>query len=82
MPPILRYLATVRRANSIPIGTASCGDVVSIVDEQGRPVPEGEMGELYVDGPTVMLGYWEGGRRTPANAWWLTPATRFAKAYK
>jgi len=54
-------------ANTIPIGTASCGDVVSIVDEQGRPVPEGEVGELFVDGPTVMLGYWEGGRRTPAR---------------
>jgi clorobiocin biosynthesis protein CloN4 len=54
-------------ANSIPIGHASCGDVISIVDSEGRPVPQGEMGELFVDGPTVMLGYWDSGRRAPAK---------------
>lgn len=54
-------------ATAIPIGHASCGDVVSIVDAEGRPVLDGEVGELLVDGPTVMLGYWDGGRRTPAR---------------
>lgn len=54
-------------ALAIPIGQASCGDVIAVVDEQGRPVPEGEVGELLVDGPTVMLGYWDSGRRTPAR---------------
>jgi amino acid adenylation domain-containing protein len=54
-------------AAAIPIGQASCGDVISIVDGEGQAVPEGEVGELYVDGPTVMLGYWDGGRRTPAR---------------
>ena len=54
-------------ATAIPIGSASCGDVITIVDEAGKPVPEGEVGELLVDGPTVMLGYWDGGRRTPAK---------------
>jgi len=54
-------------ATAIPIGHASCGDVVTIVDEAGRPVPDGEVGELLVDGPTVMLGYWDSGRRTPAK---------------
>lgn len=54
-------------ATAIPIGRASCGDIVSILDPQGRPVPDGDVGELFVDGPTVMRGYWDGGRRTPAQ---------------
>lgn len=52
---------------AIPIGQASCGDVATIVDEAGKPVPDGEVGELFIEGPTVMLGYWDSGRRTPAK---------------
>jgi amino acid adenylation domain-containing protein len=54
-------------AAAIPIGRASCGDDTFILDEQGRPVPDGEVGELFVEGPTVMLGYWDNGSRTPAR---------------
>ena len=54
-------------ALAIPIGVPSCGDAIAIVDEQGRQVLDGEVGELLVEGPTVMLGYWDGGRRTPAK---------------
>jgi len=53
-------------ATAIPIGHASCGDVATVVDPEGRPVPDGEVGELFIEGPTVMLGYWNGGQRTPA----------------
>lgn len=59
-PPALNEAA-------IPIGHATCGDTFSILDPQGRAVADGEVGELFVDGPTVMLGYWDGGRRTPAR---------------
>jgi len=51
--------------SAIPIGRASCGDSIALLDPNGRPVAEGEIGELFVSGPTVMLGYWDGGRRTP-----------------
>jgi clorobiocin biosynthesis protein CloN4 len=45
---------------SIPVGRASCGDDIWILNEQGEPAADGEVGELFVDGPTVMLGYWGG----------------------
>jgi amino acid adenylation domain-containing protein len=46
--------------NSIPIGRVSCGDEIWIMNDRGTPVADGEVGELFVDGPTVMLGYWGG----------------------
>ncbi|MEZ4293442.1 MAG: amino acid adenylation domain-containing protein [Polyangiaceae bacterium] len=42
----------------ISIGRAVCGDRVWARGEDGAEVPEGEVGELVVEGPTVMLGYW------------------------
>jgi amino acid adenylation domain-containing protein len=54
-------------AAEIPIGRRACGDVLYVVNPAGIPVREGEVGELLVDGPTVMLGYWDAGRRTPAR---------------
>ena len=41
--------------------------MATVVDPDGKPVAEGEVGELFIEGPTVMLGYWDGGRRTPAK---------------
>ena len=52
--------------SAIPIGHAVCADICTVLDPDGRPVAAGEVGELFVDGPTVMLGYWDAGRRTPA----------------
>ncbi len=54
-------------APAIPIGRPSCGDDAFILDADGKDVAAGEIGELFVEGPTVMLGYWDGGRRTPAR---------------
>ena len=66
-PPVPVPAVPAPEATAIPIGRPSCGDTVAILGEDGRPVPDGEVGELFVDGPTVMLGYWHGGQRTAAR---------------
>jgi amino acid adenylation domain-containing protein len=45
------------RDRPVPIGAAVCGNTVWAVTADGVAGP-GEEGELLVDGPTVMLGYW------------------------
>lgn len=49
---------------SIPIGKAITGVDVFAVREDGTVAPRGEIGELYVRGPTVMQGYWGDQERT------------------
>jgi long-chain acyl-CoA synthetase len=39
-------------------GRATFGVDVRVVDASGREVPRGEVGEIIVRGPNVMLGYW------------------------
>ncbi|TDQ04935.1 non-ribosomal peptide synthetase [Labedaea rhizosphaerae] len=41
----------------VPIGHAIAGATLRVLDEQLRPVPDGEVGELYVGGPPVSRGY-------------------------
>jgi 4-hydroxybenzoate-CoA ligase len=56
-------------------GTAVPGYDLQIVDEQGREVADGEIGELIVRGPTAGEGYWNQrakSRRTFAGEWTYT----------
>jgi long-chain acyl-CoA synthetase len=39
------------------VGVARVGLIVRVVDEDDRELPTGEVGEVVVDGPTVMAGY-------------------------
>jgi len=41
-----------------PIGAVCSFDSAKVVDEHGREVAPGSVGELTVTGPSVMLGYW------------------------
>ncbi len=47
-----------RDVRSIPIGKAVCGNRAWVQTEDQRCGSVGDSGELYIDGPTVMLGYW------------------------
>jgi len=42
----------------VPIGNPLSGQEVAIIGEDGRPVPDGEVGELCLGGAQVAPGYW------------------------
>lgn len=51
------------------------GTEIRIADTNGQPLPQGEVGEILVRGPGVMLGYWEQpelSARTLADGWMHT----------
>jgi benzoate-CoA ligase len=51
------------------------GYALKIVDEEGRPVPRGAVGDLLVSGPTSAAGYWNNRERsqtTFSGAWTRT----------
>jgi fatty-acyl-CoA synthase len=65
-------MATVlRRAEHLAGRLASCGRPapgveVELVDDDGRPVATGELGEIVIRGPTLMAGYWQAPEVTAA----------------
>jgi amino acid adenylation domain-containing protein len=50
--------AEVDGKTPVPIGVAASGDDVWAVKDDGSTAATGDVGELVVTGPTVMLGYW------------------------
>ena len=48
----------------LPIGRPLPCATATIVDEDGAPVPNDELGELVIGGATVMHGYWGDPKRT------------------
>ena len=53
MPPS----ETARRSDSVGCAVP-CADIL-VMDEAGREVAHGEQGELWLDGPMVVKGYWQ-----------------------
>jgi O-succinylbenzoic acid--CoA ligase len=52
MPPKLGKVVTDSVGTVVP-----CGEVV-VMDDDGREVPRGEKGEIWIAGPMVIPGYW------------------------
>jgi acyl-coenzyme A synthetase/AMP-(fatty) acid ligase len=50
----------------IPIGTPCSGEELLVLDEQLRPVPAGEIGDLYIGGVGLSPGYWRDEEKTAA----------------
>jgi len=57
--PIVSFNPLDDRAKPGSIGMPVPGTDVVLVDDDGKPVPFGEPGELIVRGPQVMQGYWQ-----------------------
>jgi O-succinylbenzoic acid--CoA ligase len=51
-------------AHADSVGVAApCADVI-VVDDDGRELPRGEPGELWIGGPMVVSGYWDNPQAT------------------
>jgi acyl-CoA synthetase (AMP-forming)/AMP-acid ligase II len=62
-----------RRAGTVGCATPGC--TVRIVDDEGRDVPDGEIGEIVVRSDGLMIGYWGREADTAASfrdGWFLT----------
>jgi len=51
---------------AIPIGTACEGEALLVLDGDLRPVPPGEVGDLYIGGVGLSPGYWRDPAKTAA----------------
>jgi amino acid adenylation domain-containing protein len=53
-------------ASPVPIGTACEGEELLVLDEHLLPVPQGEIGDLYIGGAGLSPGYWRDREKTEA----------------
>jgi amino acid adenylation domain-containing protein len=51
--------AMVDEQEIVPIGWPLPGQVIAVIDTEGRSVPDGEVGELCLGGSQVAAGYWD-----------------------
>jgi long-chain acyl-CoA synthetase len=58
-----QYARSHAKSVGIPFPTVEC----KIMDEQGREVPRGTIGEIWLKGPNVVKGYWNNPQATAAE---------------
>lgn len=67
---VLRYVVdpdTEPRCGPLPLGVPLPGRTVELLDEEGQPVPTGEVGEIVVTSQDTALGYWKRPEETAAT---------------
>ena len=69
--------------SAIPIGTACGGEELLVLDETLSPLPAGQIGDLYIGGVGLSLGYWRDPEKTQTafipNPFGKHPADRLYK---
>ncbi len=73
--PVVSCTRSVATRKIGSVGPPLPGVEVSIRDDDGRPLPVGEVGEIWVRGPNVMRGYWQDPDQTAQtlkDGWLLT----------
>jgi long-chain acyl-CoA synthetase len=70
--PVLTSTLMSPVAKPSSIGRAIPGVELRLVDEGGRPVEEGDPGEIVVRGDNVFTGYWPDGADGPVDGWFPT----------
>jgi benzoate-CoA ligase len=78
----LLHIFLSNRPEAVRYGTTGKplpGYPLAIVDEEGRPVPRGEVGDLLVSGPTSAAGYWNNRERsrTTFNGLWTRTGDKY-----
>jgi benzoate-CoA ligase len=60
-------------------GSAVPGYELQLVDDEGRPVPTGQIGELQIAGPTRAMGYWNNRQKTlnTFNGAWVRSGDKY-----
>jgi len=60
-------------------GSAVPGYELRLVDDEGRPVPSGQIGELQIAGPTRAMGYWNNRQKTlnTFNGAWVRSGDKY-----
>jgi amino acid adenylation domain-containing protein len=67
----------------VPIGQPCAGEELTVLDSEMRPVPTGEIGDLYIGGVGLSPGYWRDEAKTSgAFRPHPTPADRGARLYR
>lgn len=66
----------------IPIGSACPGEELLVLDDAMRPVPPGDIGELYIGGVGLSSGYWRDMEKTAAAFRTYDDGTRRRRVYR
>ena len=66
----------------LPVGVAKPGTEILIMDEDKRPLPEGEKGEIVIVGDTVSIGYFKNPSQTEKAFFSYKDAQNERRAYR